>query len=163
VLTLGYTGDAPTGDRISMVWSTFVLYRLISSAPRTNLFRISLWINVDVIFLVITDVPWLKVVLMTASDVCLCIKCIVLWRYASHPPQPEFTNQCCEYHNSGEELDQTSLIGPSGEELDQTSLIGPDSIPSQQLPETETLEFQSLPGLITERVTPQECPNENPK
>jgi hypothetical protein len=30
------------------------------------------------------------------------------------------------------------------------------------LPKTEALEFQSLPGLITECVTLQKCPNENP-
>jgi hypothetical protein len=40
LFTLSYTGDAPNGDRISMVWSTFVLFRLISSAPRSNMFTI---------------------------------------------------------------------------------------------------------------------------
>jgi hypothetical protein len=40
VVTLSNIGDEPTGDRISMVWSTFVLFRLISSAPRTNLLSI---------------------------------------------------------------------------------------------------------------------------
>jgi hypothetical protein len=40
VFTLRHTGDAPKGDRISMFWSTFVLFRLISSTPRSNMFTI---------------------------------------------------------------------------------------------------------------------------
>jgi hypothetical protein len=80
---LQYGEKIPLGMCISTIWPIIVLQGLITSAPNKSLFEVAIAVIVDVSFLVITPIPLPKIFLIISCDLCLCVKCLVLWRYAA--------------------------------------------------------------------------------
>ena len=108
LLATQYGVASSCDDKVSLIWTVFIMYRFIASGPRMSLLRVGQVITVDVLFLSITQIRWFQIVLAIVCDILLCMKCLVLWRYVSCPTQTKDAEK-----SSNSQNDEENPTGPS--------------------------------------------------
>jgi hypothetical protein len=110
VFELQYGEKLPLDMCISTIWPIFVLQGLITSAPKRSLFEVAIAIIVDISFLIITPIPLPKIFLIISCDLCLCVKCLVLWRFVACASQKKDAEESSNAENDAENPSQGKLL-----------------------------------------------------
>lgn len=102
-----------------------------------SLADVAIPIIMDVSLLVIYPMPLPKIILIMSCDLCLCIKCLVLWRFVCCAPWEKDAEEYWDAKNDGQ--------NPS-----QAKSLEPISIQKLHLAAIETLIVSPQQGLMTE-------------
>jgi hypothetical protein len=102
-----------------------------------SLLELAIPLIVDVLLLVVTPIPWPKIIVIISCDVCLCIKCLVLWRFVGCAPQKKDAGESSNPENDEQNSCQANAL----------ELI---SVQKLQFAAIETLIDQPQQGLVTE-------------
>jgi hypothetical protein len=84
----------------------------MTSASRMSKFEIAIPLIVDVSLLVITPIPLPKIILIISCDLCLCIKCLVLWKLVGGAPQKKDGEESGNAANDRQNPSQAKELEP---------------------------------------------------
>ena len=77
-----------------------------------SLLEVAIPLIVDVSLLVITPIPLPKIILIISCDLCLCLKCLVLWRLVSGAPQKKDAEESSNAANDRQNPSQAKELEP---------------------------------------------------
>jgi hypothetical protein len=77
-----------------------------------GLFEVAIPLIADASLLVITPIPLPKIVLIISCDLCLCIKCLVLWRFVPCAPQKKDAGESSNAKDDRQNPSQAKAIEP---------------------------------------------------